>query len=274
MASPKRKPKGREMPQRRTALGAIGLGLAACAVNAGGLRRVSAREGEAASFVPGDAHHLQQLSDRLAKAPRQRSFKTVPMILNDPEQWDAEALKAVIAYPSPYKQVWDNTDLGGPWLNLMRNSLNAQVWSFKHPDFLVVSATHGSTHLALFDDATWDKYQLTKLAGEKFKSNTLSKEAAAAGADAKNYEDPKGVFSPEDNSIPVMMKRGVVFLSCHNAIWEEAAALLRAESNPDKLTHEQLAAELTNHLLPGVVLTPGAVGPLPELQRVGFQYAK
>jgi hypothetical protein len=262
------------MLQRRTALGAIGLGLAACMTNVGGLRQASAKEDEAAGLLPNDAHHLRQLSDRLAKAPRQRSFKTVPMILNDPEQWDAEALKEIIAYPSPYKQVWDNTDLGGPWLNLMRNSLNAQVWSFKHPDFLVVSATHGSAHLALFDDATWEKYQLTKLAGEKFKSNTLSKEAPAAQADAKNYEDPKGVFSPEDNSIPVLMKRGVVFLSCHNAIWEEAAALLRTDSNPDKLTHEQLAAELTNHLLPGVVLTPGAVGTLPELQRVGFQYAK
>jgi hypothetical protein len=142
------------MLQRRTALGAIGLGLAACITSVGGLRQVSAKENEAAGLLPSDAHHLRHLSDRLAKAPRQRSFKTVPMILNDPEQWDAEALKAVIAYPSPYKQVWDNTDLGGPWLNLMRNSLNAQVWSFKHPDFLVVSATHGSAHLALFDDAT------------------------------------------------------------------------------------------------------------------------
>jgi hypothetical protein len=262
------------MLQRRVALQAIGLGLAACATNAGALRQVSAKEGEPASLLPNDAHHLRQLSDRLAKLPRQRSFKTVPMILNDPEQWDAEALKELIAYPSPYKQVWDNTDLGGPWLNLMRNSVNAQVWSFRHPDFLAVSATHGSAHLALFDDVTWEKYQLTKLAGEKFKSNTLSKEAAAAQADATNYEDPRGVFSPEDNSIPVLMKRGVVFLSCHNAIWEEAAALLRAESNPDKLTHEQLAAELSNHLLPGVILTPGAVGTLPELQRAGFQYAK
>src|ERR1700721_3520742 len=245
---------------RRTALQAIGVGLAACAASVMGPRLASAKESEAASLAPSDGHQLQKLSDRLAKIPRHRDFKTVPMILIDSEQWDAEALNEVIAYKSPYKQVWDNTDIASPWLNLMRNSLNAQVWSFKHPDFLVVSATHGSAHLALFDDATWDKYQLTKLAGEKFKSNTLSKEAAAAGADAKNYEDPKGVFSPEDNSIPVLMKRGVFFCSCHNAIWEEAAALLRAESNPDKLTHEQLAAELTNHLLPGVVLTPGAVG--------------
>ena len=136
------------MLQRRSALQALGLGLAACITNVGGLRQASAKEGEATSLLPSDGHHLRQLSELLAKTPRQRSFKTVPMILNDPEQWDAEALKAIIAYPSPYKQVWDNTDLGGPWLNLMRNSLNAQVWSFKHPDFLVVSATHGSAHLA------------------------------------------------------------------------------------------------------------------------------
>jgi hypothetical protein len=157
------------MLQRRTALQVLGLGLAAGATNVGGLCQVSAKEGEAAGLLPNEGHHLRQLWDRLAKTPRQRSFKTVPMILNDPEQWDAEALKAVIAYPSPYKQVWDHTDLGGSWLNLMRNSLNAQIWSFKHPDFLVVSATHGSAHLALFDDAIWDKYQLTRLAGEKFK---------------------------------------------------------------------------------------------------------
>jgi hypothetical protein len=269
-------PAGRNamMIQRRMALQALGVGLAACATNIAGLRQASAKESGNAGLLPNDAHHLRQLSDRLAELPRHRGFKSVPMILTDPEQWDAEALKEVIAYQSPYKQVWDNTEIGSPWLNLMRNSLNAQIWSFKHPDFLVVSATHGSAHLALFDDAIWDKYQLSRLAGERFKSNTLSKEASAAKADSKNFEDPNGVFSSDDNSIPVLMKRGVVFLSCHNAIWEEAAALLKAESNPDKLTHEQLAAEMTNHLLPGVVLTPGAVGTLPELQRAGFQYAK
>ncbi len=259
---------------RRTALQAIGLGLTACAAGVLSPRRASAKENEAASLAPRDGHELQKLSDRLAKIPRRRDFKTVPMILTDSEQWDGEALKEVIAYKSPYKQVWDNTDIASPWLNLMRNSLNAQVWSFKHPDFLVVSATHGSAHLALFDDAIWDKYQLSKLTGDKFKSNTLSKSSSAAQSDPKNFQDPKGVFSPEDNSIPVLMKRGVVFLSCHNAIWEEAAALLRAEVNPDKLTHEQLVAEMTNHLLPGVILTPGVVGTLPELQRAGFEYAK
>ena len=44
--------------------------------------------------------------------------------------------------------------------------------------------------------------------------------------------------------------------------------------NPDHLTHPQMAAEFTNHLIPGAVLTPGIVGTLPDLELAGFQYAK
>jgi hypothetical protein len=221
-----------------------------------------------------DARHLSALMERLAKAPRHRDFKTVPMILANRDQWDHEALTEVLAYQSAPKQAWDNTDIASPWLNLMRNSLNAQIWSFRHPDFLAVSATHGSAHLALYDQAMWDKYQLSHLAGGKFKTNALIEERKAASADPANFEDPAGAFSPADNCIPALMRRGVVFLSCHNAIWEEAATLIEAGVNPDKLTHEELAAELTNHLIPGVILTPGVVGTLPELQQAGFQYAK
>lgn len=44
--------------------------------------------------------------------------------------------------------------------------------------------------------------------------------------------------------------------------------------NPDKPTHEAMAAELTNHLVSGVVLTPGAVGTLVELTDASFSFAK
>jgi hypothetical protein len=65
----------------------------------------------------------------------------------------------------------------------------------------------------------------------------------------------------------------VVFLACHNAIWELAESLEATGVNPDALSHGALAAELTNHLIAGVVLTPGMVGTLPELQQAGFNYA-
>jgi intracellular sulfur oxidation DsrE/DsrF family protein len=154
----------------------------------------------------------------------------------------------------------------------MRNALNSQIWAFKHPDFLAVSVTHGTAQLALYDRAIWDKYQLTSLAGDGFKTNTLITERKVV-ADSTDYEDPAGSLSGEDSSIPALMRRGVVFMSCHNAIWQQAAILLKSGVNPDMLSHAQLAAELTNHLVDGVVLIPGATGTLPELQQVGFHYA-
>jgi hypothetical protein len=72
------------------------------------------------ALLPPGATHLDAINARLARAPRRRDFKTVPMILDHPEQWDHEALTEVLAYRPAPKQVWDNTDIGGPWLNMMR----------------------------------------------------------------------------------------------------------------------------------------------------------
>jgi hypothetical protein len=259
-------------PARRHVLTTFALTAAAGAI---GLASTAAKPAATALelLTPPGATDLEAIKARLARAPRRRNFKTVPMILDHPEQWDQEALTEVLAYRPAPKQVWDNTEIGSPWLNLMRNALNSQIWSFKHPDFLVASVTHGTAQLALYDQTIWDKYQLTRLAGETFKTNTLIIEQEAAFADPADYEDPSGPFSGEDNSIPALMRRGVVFMSCHNAIWEQAAALINAGINPDKLSHPALAAELTNHLVDGAVLIPGAAGTLPELQQAGFYYA-
>jgi hypothetical protein len=255
-------------PDRRIAL----LGLAAAAGTAVlGSKSAKAAQAPRAS-VPQGAATLKALNEKL-KVPRRRDFKTVPMILENEDYWDHEALAELIAYRGGPKQIWDNKAHDGPWLNLMRNNLNVQIYSFKRPNFLIISATHASAHLAMYDQATWDKYELSKLAGPAFATNTFILEQKAAAADPKNYQDPEGAFSPSNNSIPALQRRGVVFLACHNSIWEQSAALIRNGSNPDKLSHEALAAELTNHLIPEVVLTPGAVATLLKFQEAGFHYA-
>lgn len=253
---------------RRTALvsfGALALGSAAFAA---GPSRAATTE----RLIPPSAQVLSELMERLGRAPRRRDFKTVPMILQHPDFWDDEALKEIIAYRGTRKQVWDNTNLAGPWLNSMRNSINAQIFSFGHKDFLAVSATHGTAHLALFDQAMWDKYELAALAGAKFQTNTLAMPRPAPSAFAQS-EDPKSVFGSIGDTIPTLQERGVVFLACHNAIWEVTAKLLAAGKNPDHASHEAVAAELTNHLIDGVVLTPGIAATIPELQQAGFHYA-
>jgi hypothetical protein len=256
-------------PDRRIAL--LGLGVAA---GAAALCNKSASAAKASGvWLPPGAATLKALHDRLDAAPRRRDFKTVPMTLENEDDWDRQALAELLAYRGVPKQIWDNKDLAGPWLNLMRNNLNVQIHSFRRPDFLIVSATHASAHLAMYDQAMWDKYQLSKLAGPAFATNTLIVEQKAASDDPKNYQDPEGAFSPRNNSIPALQRRGAVFLACHNSIWEQSEALIRNGANPDRLSHEALAAELTNHLIPDVVLTPGAVATLLYFQESGYHYA-
>ncbi|MFM0729413.1 transcriptional initiation protein Tat [Paraburkholderia sediminicola] len=256
---------------RRSALKTFGLAAGTALLSATGQARAIASD--SASLLPAGAGDLSELTQRLAAAPRRRDFKTIPMILERPDQWDHEALSAVIGYRGRPKQVWDNTELGGPWLNLMRNALNAQIWSFKHPDFLVVSATHGAAHLSLFDQAAWDKYGLAKMSGNKFATNTLLDSQPAETVGHDDHEVAEGAFSSHDNSIPALLKRGVVFLSCHNAIWELAEKLNAANANPDKLPLDALAADLTNHVIQSAIITPGVVATLVELQQAGFHYA-
>ncbi len=257
-------------PARRRLLQTLGMalagaGLAGSAAAAGGPAIAPAPD----LLEPG-SDTLRDLAVRLAVAPRRRDFRSAPMILTTPDQWDAEALAIVLSSRAEPRQVWNNTEIGGYWLTVMRNALNTQVWGFKHPDFLVVSATHGSAGFALYDQAAWDKYQLAKLLNGKFASNTLIVEKIG---DARDFENPDGLFSAADDSIPTLQRRGVVFMACHNAVWAHAEMLIKAGQNPDKLELGQLAADLTNHLVPGVVLTPGIVGTLPELQKTGFVYA-
>jgi hypothetical protein len=247
---------------RRQSLKTLGIALAAVTTGAAAPNE---------TLVPASAHTLEALTTRLAALPRRRDFKTVPMILDHPDLWDAEALDAVLHYVGGPRQAWNNTDLRGPWLNVMRNSINTEIWSFKHPEFLCVSATHGSAQFALYDDAMWEKYGLAKLAGG---ANNFVTAPAAASHDPKDYQNPTGAFSGSTNTIQVLQRRGAVFLACHNAVWEHAQRLIGSDVNPDKLLLEALCAELSNHLIPGVVLTPGAVGTLAELARAGFSYAQ
>ncbi len=129
-------------------------------------------------------------------------------------------------------------------------------------------------HLAMLDQAMWDKYRLAKIAGENFPANTLIVEQKGASADSRDFENPDGVYSSRNPSIPALQRRGAVFLACHNSLWELSERLMKADVNPDKFSHEAMAAELTNHLIPGAVLTPGVVGSLPEFQLAGFFFAK
>ena len=87
---------------RRDLLGTFALTVATGAIGLASARAKPAAATVESALTPPGATHLDALKKRLAQAPRRRDFKTVPMILNHPEQWDHEALTEVLSYrPAP-----------------------------------------------------------------------------------------------------------------------------------------------------------------------------
>jgi hypothetical protein len=173
----------------------LNAGRATAALAAIGLAPSSAA---AAPSAPAGA--LKDLTDRLASAPRRRNFKTVPLIVTEHRDWDHEAAAEVMAYRYKSRQVWDNSDLSGPWPGLMRESMNGHVFALGYSDFLAVSATHGEAHLALFSQGIWDKYNLADLVGRKFASNTLIVEHDGVSL-SDDLQNPQGFYGPMNNNI-------------------------------------------------------------------------
>jgi intracellular sulfur oxidation DsrE/DsrF family protein len=243
------------------------LGMAAGAAAALKIAPAAASPGDAA--LPTGAQTLEALTQRLAAAPRRRQFTRVPFLVDVPDLWDHEAAAEVTSYQGRPRQVWENSDIAAPWINLMREALNGQVFAHHNPDFLEVSATHGNAHLTLFGQAMWNKYPLADLSGHITTNNHyIVEKAGVAPTDDRHSID--GFYGAANNNIITLQRRGVVFLGCHDSI-HAIARMLHAKVGADA---DVIAADLTNNLIPGVVLVPSVVAFLVELQRNGFTYAK
>ena len=253
---------------RRAALSALGGSAALLALTSG----ATASTGSSADPNPLGSGALKALSRRLAAIPRRRGFTTVPFLVTSPEDWDQAAAALVLAYRYKSLQMWENSDLGGPWLNLMREAVNGQVFAHGNPDFLAVSATHGTAHLALFGQEMWDKYKLAGLTGGKFNSNGFILEKPSVSPE-DDHQDLAGYYGPNNNNIRTLQRRGVVFVACHDSI-HAIARNIHATPDFAGLSPDVIAADLTNSLVPGAILVPSVVAFMVELQRAGFTYSK
>ncbi|MGO4722187.1 MULTISPECIES: thiosulfate dehydrogenase [unclassified Inquilinus] len=255
---------------RRTALRLMGQATAFVAV-AGATRPIAAgaQQLPAPTLTMGE---LSELAVRLTAVPRRRGFRTVPFMLTSPDSWDQEAAGDVLTYRYRSRQMWEVTELSTPWLNLIREAMNGQVFAHGNPEFLPVAAVHGTAHLALFDQPTWDRYKLAGLTDGKPAANSFILEKPGVSAE-DDLQDLEGFYGPANNNILSLQRRGAVFIACHDSIH---AVARRLHGIPDfaATPADVIAADLTNGLIPGVILVPSVVAFMVELQRAGFTYAK
>nr|AWM06128.1 transcriptional initiation protein Tat [Bradyrhizobium symbiodeficiens] len=235
------------------------------------LSSTTAAEQESSEYLP-SGRKLSRLSKALADAPRRREFESVPFILTSPELWDHEAADLLLSYKYHALQVWESTDFAAPWINLMREAINGQVFSLGNADFLAVAAVHGNAHSALFNQVAWEKYKLAKVAGGQADFNSFIVEKAGASP-RDDLQDLTGFYGPQNSNIVSLQRRGAVFLGCHDSIHAIARYLHQSGEFSD-ISPDAIAADLTNNLIPGVVLVPSVVAFLVELQHAGFTYSK
>jgi intracellular sulfur oxidation DsrE/DsrF family protein len=262
---------GLEKPtSRRFALGA--LGASAVAAVAVGSSPVIAKDKTSTPAASKGGRKLRDLSAKLAQAPRRRDFTSVPFMADRKDLWDHEASAVLLGYDGGPRQVWEASEISAAWLNLIRESINGQVFAHDNPDFLAVAAVHGTAHHVLFSQAMWDKYDLAQMAGAKTKRNDFIVEKTGA-TEKDDHQDVNGFYGPTNNNIVSLQKRGAVFVACHDSIHAIARGIASRESNSG-LPADAVAADLTNNLVPGVVLVPSVVAYLAELQDARFTYAK
>jgi intracellular sulfur oxidation DsrE/DsrF family protein len=217
----------------------------------------------------GGSASIASLKTALAAAPRRRQFTRVPFMVYSPDDWDHEAAALLLSYGGMPKQAWENSDLGAAWPGLMREALNGQVFAHHHPEFLEVAAMHGAAHLAMFNQAMWDKYGLASRSGGAATKNSFVIEKSGISP-SDDHEDLQGFYGPNNNNIVTLQRRGMVFVACHDSIHAFSRALAPTHGgDPDVI-----AADLTNHLIPDAVLVPSVVAFLAELQKAGYSYAK
>jgi outer membrane usher protein FimD/PapC len=101
--------------------------------------------------------------------------------LHPPSQWDQGVQNAIITYKAAQASR-DSMALDSPWLNLMRNAMNAHIWSFEHPDSLSTSATHSSAHPAIIDEPMWNKYRFARLTDQTNNFGLLPRSGASLGS--------------------------------------------------------------------------------------------
>ncbi len=160
----------------------------------------------------------------------------------------------------------------------VRNSLNGFQFSYDVPpgQIQVVVQAYASAIAAMYDDFIWQKYRFGEFASI---TDPTTKQPAvrniwyhsANPAPASVPTDRANAYY-SDTSIEGLQRRGVLFLACHQTILGQGGSVAADSTrNTDKLSADQIVAEIQAHLIPGALLVPAAVGELVRLQDKGYR---
>ncbi len=205
--------------------------------------------GLAAQSVPGGSHFVERKAD-----------------------FDSAAFDAAVGKPADVRQLWNVIAFHPNVFSNLKNSLNGLEFGFGYPAsrITMVFAPHGPSTAYNYSDYIWSKYKI----GEALKLVDAKGAPVASNvflSPAKTLvkgSDPDAEDSAyQDTSIQTLQSRGVVFLTCHTAVEEQARTLVKGGFAPSGMTANQVADDLLTHLIPGTHVVPAMVATVAVLQQ-------
>lgn len=190
--------------------------------------------------------------------------------------FDAAAFVAAVARPAEIRQLYEAVAFRPAVLNSVKNSLNGLQFGFGYAvgKIVIALAAHGPSAVYGYADELWTKYRLgeffklTDATGAPIASNAFLRKRAAIDA-AADPDDSAGMY--QDTSIEMLQHRGLIVLTCHTAVEEQARALVKGGYAPAGASASDVADDLLTHLIPGAVVVPAMVATIAVLQ-AKYQY--
>ncbi len=203
----------------------------------------------AAQSVPGGSHFVERASD-----------------------FDMAAFHSLVGKPADVRIVIEAVSWHAALLNNVKNLLNGLQFGYgvSPARMAVAIAPHGAASALTYGDYVWSKYKIgdyfkyQTAAGAPITSNAFLTPAKALGP-STDPDDENGMY--QDTSIQTLMKRGVIFLTCHTAVEEQSRGLVKAGNAPAGMTPSQVADDILTHLIPGTHVVPSMVATIAVLQQ-------
>jgi len=202
----------------------------------------------AAQGVPGGTHFVE----------RRRDF-------------DLVAFERVVGRPARIRQLYEGVVFRPALLSSVKNSFNGLQFGFGYApgEVAIAFAAHGPSAVYGYSDEIWSRYRLGEFfkfadaTGAPIDSNVFLRRRAAIDP-AADPDDPAGMF--QDASIEMLQHRGLIVLTCHTAVEEQARTLVKGGMAPAGSSATDVADDILTHLVPGVVVVPSMVATIAVLQ--------
>jgi hypothetical protein len=200
-------------------------------------------------------------------------------LVEERAQFDLAAFGSVVGRPADIRQLFEAVAFKPALWNNVKNAFNGLQFGFGHaPDRIAIAvAGHGPSTAYGYTDYVWQKYRIGEFFSIKdAQGATIEKNlwlsAATAYDPSADPNDGRGMY--QDTSIEMLQKRGLIMLTCHTAVEEQARAIVKGGLAPAGMSAKDVADDILTHLIPGTLVNPSMVATVAVLQQVhGYTYA-